>query len=74
MSCHERRPASDGRQTVRKLLGLQTLRNLYIGRVLHSFPDQWKKDVMDLLSFNVSAPDEDTKWSKSSHTVSAEEG
>jgi hypothetical protein len=62
------------RYAVKKLQGLQILRNLYIGRVVHSSPDQWKKDVMDLLSFNVSTPDEDIKWSTTGHEVSAEDG
>ena len=62
------------RYAPRKLQGLQTLRDLYIGRVIHLSPDQWKKDVMDLLSFNVGTPDEDIKWSRTSHEVSTEEG
>lgn len=47
-----------------KIPALHELRQLFIGRVIHSSPEQWKKDVMDLLRFNVSARDDDAKWSK----------
>jgi hypothetical protein len=62
------------RFAVRKLKGLRTLRNLYVGRVMHVSPDQWKKDVMDLLSFNISAVDENAKWLKTGPELSGEEG
>jgi len=38
---------------IAKIPELQTLRKLFIGRVIHSSPEQWKQDVMDLLRFNV---------------------
>ncbi|PKL57871.1 MAG: hypothetical protein CVV34_05265, partial [Methanomicrobiales archaeon HGW-Methanomicrobiales-5] len=47
-----------------KIPALRDLRHLFIGRVIHSSAEQWKKDVMDLLKFNVSARDDDAKWSK----------
>lgn len=39
---------------MQKLPALQTLRRLYIGRVIHSSPEQWKKDVAELLKVNIS--------------------
>ncbi|MCJ7668059.1 MAG: hypothetical protein MUP04_07245 [Anaerolineae bacterium] len=49
---------------VQRLPGLQTLRHLFIGRVVHVSPEQWKQDVMNLLKFNVSTKDDTTKWTK----------
>jgi len=49
---------------IAKIPALQELRRLFIGRVIHSSPEQWKKDVMDLLRFNVSAQDDNAKWKK----------
>jgi hypothetical protein len=52
------------RFAIQKIPSLQTLRALYIGRVIHSSLEQWKQDVMDLLRYNISAPDDVSKWSK----------
>jgi hypothetical protein len=52
------------RHAVNKMPALQTLRNLFIGRVSHRTPDQWREDVLDLLSFNVETTDNNHKWSK----------
>jgi len=49
---------------IQKIPALQTLRSLFIGRVIHSSPEQWKNDVMDLLRFNVSKEDDTAKWTK----------
>jgi len=49
---------------IAKIPGLRELRRLFIGRVIHSSPEQWKKDVMDLLRFNVSAKDDAKRWKK----------
>ncbi|MGB5933413.1 MAG: hypothetical protein WBH57_10160 [Anaerolineae bacterium] len=49
---------------VQRLSGLQTLRHLFIGRVIHASPEQWKEDVMNLLKFNVSTKDDTTKWTR----------
>ncbi|MCL5986788.1 MAG: hypothetical protein M1371_09565 [Actinobacteria bacterium] len=49
---------------IQKLPELRTLRNLYIGRVMHLSFDQWKKDVMDLLEFNARTVDNSAKWKK----------
>jgi hypothetical protein len=50
--------------SIEKLPALQMLRSHFIGRVIHSSPEQWKKDVMDLLKFNVSARNDGARWSK----------
>lgn len=47
-----------------RLASLQLLRELFIGRVIHSNPDQWRKDVLDLLKFNVSTVNDQEKWRK----------
>lgn len=47
-----------------KLSSLQRLRELFIGRVIHSNPEQWQKDVLDLLKFNVSTASDEEKWHK----------
>lgn len=52
------------RFAVQRLPGLQTLRHLFIGRVIHLSPEQWKEDVMNLLKFNVSAQDDTIRWTK----------
>jgi len=49
---------------VQKIPSLQTLRGLFIGRVIHASPEQWKEDVMDLLKFNVGIRDDNAKWQK----------
>lgn len=50
--------------SVQKIPQLQSLRKLFIGRVIHLTPEQWKKDTMDLLEFNVNTQDDITKWLK----------
>ena len=49
---------------LRKIPSLQLLRNLYIGRVIHSSLEQWKSDVMNLLRFNLTAQDDAIRWKK----------
>ena len=49
----------------KRLPSLQALRSLFIGRVIHSTPEQWQADVLALLKFNVVAEDDGVKWSKS---------
>jgi len=50
---------------INRIPSLQTLRNHFIGRVIHYNPSQWKEDVMDLLKFNVVARDDKLRWKKS---------
>jgi hypothetical protein len=49
---------------IQRIPSLKLLRNLYIGRVIHASPDQWKSDVIDLLRFNVMTQDDFAKWKK----------
>ncbi len=49
---------------IAKIPALRELRQLFIGRVIHRTPEQWKNDVMDLLKFNVSMQDDNTRWNK----------
>ncbi len=49
---------------VKRLQALKMLRELFIGRVSHISPDQWKSEVQDVLRFNVSTIDDAAKWSK----------
>lgn len=50
------------RVAVRKIPSLKHLRSIYIGRVSHFSLEQWKKDVMDLLRFNVEVQEDQIKW------------
>jgi hypothetical protein len=52
------------RFAIQKLPALQTLRSIFIGRVIHSSPEQWKQDVADLLKFNVTTLDDSVRWAK----------
>lgn len=48
--------------SLQKLPALKMLRSLFIGRVIHSSPEQWENDVKDLLKFNISAKDDKVKY------------
>lgn len=52
------------RYSVARLPELRTLRDLFIGRVIHHSPEQWARDVEDLLLFNISESSETAKWEK----------
>jgi len=52
------------RYAIRKIPSLGVLRNLFIGRVIHSSCDQWKKDVNALLEFNGKSTDDSAGWHK----------
>lgn len=47
---------------VQRLNALRCLRELYIGRVFHQTPEQWRADVDDLLKFNASVSDDNARW------------
>lgn len=47
---------------VSKLEPLRILRSQFLGRVIHSSFDKWKQDIMDLISFNVTARNDDEKY------------
>lgn len=49
---------------IAKIPSLRELRRLFIGRVIHSSFEQWGRDVMDLLTFNVSTPDDGAVWKR----------
>lgn len=49
---------------IAKIPALRQLRQLFIGRVIHSSPEQWKNDVMDLLKFNTTVTDDIMRWGK----------
>lgn len=49
---------------IQKLPALQTLRRLFIGRIIHSSLEQWKQDVAELLKFNVTTLDGSARWAK----------
>jgi hypothetical protein len=52
------------RFAIAKIPELKVLRELFIGRVIHSSTEQWKQDVMALLKFNVSTQEDNAKWIK----------
>ncbi len=52
------------RIAIQNIPALQKLRHHFIGRVFHRSAEQWEQDVMNLLRFNVSAREDDLKWSK----------
>ena len=54
----------DYRYSVTAIPELKVLRDLFIGRVIHSSPEQWTLDVQELLQFNLSAKDDTLKWIK----------
>ncbi len=49
---------------LQKIPSLQVLRDLFVGRVIHASPAQWKSDVTDLLKFNVTTKNDSDKWKK----------
>lgn len=49
---------------LQRIPSLQLIRSLFIGRIIHSSPEQWKSDVMELLKFNLTAQDDTVKWKK----------
>lgn len=52
------------RYATQKIRSLQDLRQLFIGRIIHSSFEQWKADIENLLSFNRSTNDDNAKWEK----------
>ena len=49
---------------VQEIPSLQTLRDLFIGRVMHYNVDQWKSDVAALLKFNIDEKNDNIRWDK----------
>jgi len=52
------------RYSIARIPELRTLRRLYIGRVIHSTPEQWQADIKDVLTFNVKTQDDMRPWVK----------
>lgn len=55
---------SDYKFAVRRIPELKMLRELFVGRVIHSSPEQWKQDTQDLMEFNVKTADDNIRWMK----------
>jgi hypothetical protein len=52
------------RFAIERMSSLRMLRSLFIGRVVHSSPEQWKSNVASLLAFNTKSLDNTEKWMK----------
>ncbi len=52
------------RFAIAKIPSLKTLRDQFVGRVIHASQKQWKTDVTSLLAFNTKSIDDKEKWSK----------
>jgi len=52
------------RFAITKIPFLKTLRDLFVGRVIHGSQEQWKADVTNLLAFNTKSVDDNEKWSR----------
>lgn len=49
---------------IAKIPELKELRELFIGRVIHSSYEKWKNDVIDLLKFNITENEDMKRWKK----------
>jgi hypothetical protein len=52
------------RFAIERMPSLRMLRSLFIGRVIHTSPEQWKSNVASLLAFNTKSLDDTGKWKK----------
>ena len=52
------------RYAIMRISQLRLLRERFIGKVMHSSPEQWKEDVAALLAFNVAQKGDDATWKK----------
>src|SRR5208283_741479 len=52
------------RFAIAKIPSLKTLRDRFVGRVIHSSQEQWRADVTNLLAFNTKSIDDSEKWIK----------
>jgi hypothetical protein len=52
------------RFAIAKIPSLKTLRDKFVGRVIHASEEQWKTDVTSLLVFNTKSLNDNEKWSK----------
>ncbi|MCK9418836.1 MAG: hypothetical protein M0R70_05580 [Nitrospirae bacterium] len=61
------------RAAVARIPELRALRDVYIGRVIHSSSESWIEDISNLLAFNIHSNDDRAKWLKSQLPDAAEE-
>ena len=52
------------RRAVRVLPELRDLRQAFIGRVIHRSPEQWQRDVEDLLFFHTQSTEDTLRWKR----------
>ena len=52
------------RYAIMRIPQLRLLRERFIGKVMHSSPEQWREDVAALLAFNVAQKGDDAIWKK----------
>jgi hypothetical protein len=52
------------RYAIMRLPQLRLLRERFIGKVMHSSPEQWREDVASLLTFNVTQKEDIATWKK----------
>ena len=52
------------RFAIAKISSLKTLREQFVGKVIHASQKQWKTDVNSLLTFNAESLNDEEKWSK----------
>jgi len=57
-----------------KIPEIKLMRELFIGRVIHSDNKQWQEDVKNLLVFNLNSKDDKEKWQKTEKTAESEIG
>jgi hypothetical protein len=50
------------RFAIAKIPSLKSLRDQFVGRVIHASQEQWKTDVTSLLAFNTKSIDDNEKW------------
>jgi hypothetical protein len=61
------------RAAVARIPELRALRDVYIGRVIHSSYENWNEDIANLLAFNIHSGDDNAKWLKSQLPDAGEE-
>ncbi len=56
-----------------KIPEIQLMRELFIGRVIHTDDKQWQVDVKNLLAFNLNSKDNKEKWQKTGENETGDE-
>ena len=52
------------RYAIARLPDLRSLRERFVGRVMHLSPEQWQSDVLELLTFNGRERSDSARWAK----------